>query len=116
MEVDWEGGSSMMQEKMVEYAAAVLRNVPRAIHVNFATKITAECDCIAKNDPRLIDDVGIFISEDPVACDQAAYDAVKKKATYDLFRKAHPSRDGNRQLIYAENVGLGSRSYEIVEM
>lgn len=116
MEVDWEGGSSMMQEKMVEYAAAVLQNVPRAIHVNFATKITAECDCIAKDDPRLIDDVGIFISEDPVACDQASYDAIKKKAAHDLFRKAHPSRDGNRQLIYAEKMGLGSRNYEIIEI
>ncbi|HEX2957969.1 MAG TPA: DUF362 domain-containing protein [Chitinispirillaceae bacterium] len=114
IDVNWGSGAARMQEKMVEYAFAVLKNVPRSLHINFATKITAECDCIAKDDPRITDDIGIFISEDPVALDQACFDAVIKQAGKDLFKEYHPHCDGNRQLMYAERLGLGSRKYEVI--
>ncbi len=114
IDVNWGSGAARMQEKMVEYASAVLQNVPRSLHINFATKITAECDCIAKDDPRITDDIGIFISEDPVALDQACFDAVVKQAGKDLFKEYHPHCDGNRQLMYAERLGLGSRKYDVV--
>jgi uncharacterized Fe-S center protein len=114
IDVNWGSGAVRMQEKMVEYASAVLKNVPRSLHINFATKITAECDCIAKDDPRITDDIGIFISEDPVALDQACFDAVVKQAGKDPFKEYHPHCDGNRQLMYAERLGLGSRKYEVI--
>jgi uncharacterized Fe-S center protein len=114
IDVDWGSGALRMQEKMVEYAAAVLKNVPRSLHINFATKITAECDCIAKDDPRIMDDIGIFISDDPVAVDQACYDAAVKSAGKDPFKVYHPHCDGGRQLMYAERLGLGSRKYESI--
>jgi uncharacterized Fe-S center protein len=114
IDVNWGSGAARMQEKMVEYASAVLKNVPRSLHINFATRITAECDCIAKDDPRITDDIGIFISEDPVALDQACFDAVVKQAGKDPFKEYHPHCDGNRQLMYAEKLGLGSRKYEMI--
>jgi uncharacterized Fe-S center protein len=114
IDVNWGSGAARMQEKMVEYATAVLKNVPRSLHINFATKITAECDCIAKDDPRITDDIGIFISDDPVALDQACFDAVVKQAGKDPFKEYHPHCDGNRQLMYAERLGLGSRKYEVI--
>ncbi|HMD68545.1 MAG TPA: hypothetical protein VKF42_06650, partial [Chitinivibrionales bacterium] len=64
---------------------------------------------------RIVDDVGIFASADPVAIDQACFDMVREKAGgIDVFKKAHPDRDGLRQLKYAEKLGIGSRSYELV--
>jgi uncharacterized Fe-S center protein len=114
--VDWGGGSASMQEKMIEYASAVLNNVPRALYINFAIKITAECDCMAQDDPRIADDIGIFISDDPVAVDQACYDLVKKRESKDVFKIAHPKIDSNKQLAYAEQLKLGSRQYTLVNI
>ncbi len=117
MDVNWGAGSGTMTERMVEYAAAVLRGRKKAAYVNFALKITAECDCLAKDDPRIVDDVGIFASADPVALDQACFEMVKEKAGgIDVFKKAHPERDSLQQLAYAEKLGLGSRSYELVRV
>ena len=95
--------------------AAVLGASGRKCFINMATKITAECDCLAQDDPVIVPDVGLFISADPVAVDQACYDLVCRKAGgYDPFRKAHPGRDPLRQLDYAEYMGLGSRRYELI--
>jgi uncharacterized Fe-S center protein len=114
IDVNWSSGASKMNEKMVEYAAAVLKNVPCSLHINFATKITAECDCMAKDDPRITDDIGVFLSSDPVAVDQACYDAIIKQVGKDPFKDYHPHCDGNRQLMYAERLGIGSRRYELI--
>ncbi len=115
VDLDWGGGAGAMPEKMVEYAAAVLRSPGKKLFLNFATRITAECDCLATDDPRMVPDVGILIATDPVAIDQASYDLVCRKAgDHDPFRKAHPRRDCTIQLDYAERLGLGTRHYELV--
>jgi len=112
--VDWEAGADSIQDKMIEYAKAVLTGV-KGIFVNFATKITAECDCLAKDDPRIISDLGILVSNDPVSVDKACYDLALSRANgRDVFLQAHPNRDGTRQLRYAAELGLGSLDYELV--
>lgn len=117
IEVDWESGGSDLQEKMIEYAAAILLNKKgKQCFVNFATKITKECDCLAKDDPRIIPDVGIFASTDPVSVDKASYDACSRICGKDMFKAVHPSRDGLNQLRYANKLGLGDLDYELVEL
>ncbi len=114
VELDWGRGAGSMSEKMVEYAAAVMRSPGKKVFINFALRITAECDCIARDDPRIVPDVGILISTDPVAIDQAGYDLVCEKAGgFDPFRRAHPQRDCTRQLDHAEGLGIGTRRYEL---
>jgi uncharacterized Fe-S center protein len=72
---------------------------------------------MAKDDPRIIPDVGIFASGNPVALDQATFDVVFKKAgNKDIFKIAHPSCDSQKQLAYAEKLGLGSRAYDLKEI
>jgi uncharacterized Fe-S center protein len=117
MDVNWGSGASTMVDKMVEYTKAVLDGKKKTAYVNVALKITAECDCMAKDDPRIIPDVGIFASGDPVALDQATFDVVFKKAgNKDIFKIAHPSCDSQKQLAYAEKLGLGSRAYDLKEI
>ena len=64
----------------------------------------------------LMDDVGILASTDPVAIDQAALDLIAKKSGSDPLKNAHPDIDYNVQLAHAEKIGLGSRTYELVEI
>jgi len=117
LQADWASGGRTLQEKMVEYAKAVLDlQRGRCAFVNFCVKITAECDCLAKDDPRICPDVGILASQDPVALDQACLDATVKAAGSDVFEAAHPGRGGERQLVHAESLGLGLRAYELSEV
>jgi hypothetical protein len=115
IDVNWESGGAMIQKKMVEYALAVLKNKKnKSAFINFAMKITKECDCLAKDDPRISPDIGIFASLDPVSIDKAAMDSIITACGKDVFKEAHPKRDGMQQLAYAAQMGLGNLAYELI--
>jgi uncharacterized Fe-S center protein len=120
MGVPWESGGGIIQEKMAEYAKAVLgtraERGKKTIHMNFTIKITKECDCLAKDDPRITPDIGILASADPVSLEKATRDIVLASAGKDIFREVHPKRDGMKQLIHATKLGLGSLEYELSEI
>lgn len=115
--IDWSEAGRAVSERMVEYAEAVIAaKNKRMVYFNFLNKITAECDCLAKDDPRIVRDIGILASQDPVAIDQASCDLVFKEAGNDIFKEKHPKIGWEDQLKYAEERGLGSRKYELIEV
>lgn len=117
IDVSWGSGAATIQEKMIEYASAILKNKKgRCGFINFAIKITKDCDCLAKDDPRIVADIGILASLDPVAIDQASLDLVNQASGKDLFQELHPQRDGTKQLKYAHKLGLGNLDYELIEL
>ncbi|MBM3251583.1 MAG: DUF362 domain-containing protein [Candidatus Omnitrophica bacterium] len=117
IDVQWEKGADILQEKMVEYAkAAVKDKEDNCVYLNFAVKITKECDCLAKDDPKVVSDIGIFLSFDPVAIDQASADKVNETAGKDIIKELHPERDWKKQLARAEKIKLGSCVYELVKI
>jgi uncharacterized Fe-S center protein len=102
---------------MIEYASAVMKNKKeKAGFLNFAIKITKECDCLAKDDPRVAPDIGILASADPVSIDQASFDLVNLACGRDIFKELHPQRDCTKQLKYARELGLGNLDYELIEV
>lgn len=117
IDVDWDSGESTIQERMIEYASAVLQGKKeKTVCFNFCLKITKECDCLAKDDPRIAPDVGILASLDPVSIDQASFDLINQACGRDIFKESHPRREGARQLEYAEELGIGSRDYELITL
>jgi uncharacterized protein len=117
VDIDWEAGGSNIQEKMTEYALAVLREKrKKSVFFNFAVKITRECDCLAKDDPKISPDIGILVSADPVSVDKASLDLVTKATGKDIFKEEHPQRDGFKQLAHAAKIGLGNLEYELREV
>ncbi|MBE6391200.1 MAG: DUF362 domain-containing protein [Lentisphaerae bacterium] len=99
-------GGRVFREKLIEYALAA-HTGKKNIYINFCINITNGCDCEPHPMRRCIDDIGIFVSLDPLAVDQACYDAVAAKGK--KFR-------GKEQLHYAEKIGVGTTEYEIVEL
>ena len=60
-------------EKMVEYAAAVLKEKKdKTVFMTFVTDVTPLCDCTPFSDRPIVPNIGILASLDPVAIDQAA--------------------------------------------
>ncbi|MGE5248441.1 MAG: DUF362 domain-containing protein [Verrucomicrobiota bacterium] len=114
VQVDWNEASPLVQRKMVDHAlGAVTGKEASAIFVSFVTQVSPFCDCYGHSDRPVAPDVGILAACDPVALDQACVDLVIRAAGKDPFRESHPSVDWSVQLAYAEEVGLGSRSYRL---
>jgi uncharacterized Fe-S center protein len=128
VEVRWNKAIPIFQKRMVEYAyGVVLRKKTKALYVNFLTQISPACDCYGFSDTPIVNDIGMLSSEDPVAIDQASVDLVNREKgnraskltkhwepDEDKFRALYPEVDWNVQLSYAEEIGLGARSYELI--
>ncbi|MBU1087242.1 MAG: DUF362 domain-containing protein [Candidatus Omnitrophica bacterium] len=109
--------AKILSEKMVEYAYGVLLNIKQKVFFNFAVHITKNCDCMAKDEPTIVNDIGIFASIDPVSCDKAAADMIIQSVKGDIFNKVFPGADYYmNQLIYAQEIGLGNMDYDFVEI
>ena len=112
----WDEDSRRIQEKMAEYAFRVFERFGgKAGFVNFLIKVTKDCDCMAKDQERIVDDIGILASLDPVAVDQATADLVLDRGGRDVFRAGYDI-DWSAQLAHGEKMGLGSRTYRLVEV
>lgn len=112
----WDSDFRRVQEKMSEYAYSVWTLFKeKSGFVNFLLKMTKDCDCMAKDQPDIVEDIGIAASMDPVALDQASVDLILKKAGVDVLRKGY-NVDWNIQLAHAEKIGLGLREYNLVEI
>lgn len=110
----WDADSARVQEKMAEYALAVWsRFKEKAGFINFLLKITKDCDCMAKDQAEIIDDIGILASADPVALDKASVDLVLKKRKKDVLRQGYDI-DWSIQLRHGQAIGLGRLDYELI--
>ena len=117
VEWDWRQESEVLQKAMAEHALGVVKGKEgRVAFFNFVLSVTPDCDCFDTPDmPRIIQDIGILASEDPVAVDKAAMDMVEQQAGTTmgkLIRK--PKLDAWHQIRHAARIGLGSTDYDLV--
>ena len=109
-------------ESMAEAAKAVSDYLKEEgkpiIYITVANAISVDCDCDAHQGDPVIGDIGIFASLDPVANDQAFIDAIWKtheEGTKDIKERIE-TRCGRHITEYAEELGLGSCDYELIEI
>lgn len=127
--INWKTEPDIIQEKIAEYVEGALKNKNGKYgFISFITNVSPDCDCYGWTDAPLVRDIGILASRDPVALDQACVDLVNQAALLpenrlegkgdvrDKFRALYPDIDWNRQLAYAEEIGLGTRQYELVKI
>ncbi len=101
----------------------------KIIYINFLTEIQPECDCMPMADVPVMQDLGILISQDLVSVEQASIDMLRQSPPLpgslaadkkiasgeDIFLKIH-NKPYIIQVEEAERLGLGSRSYELLEV
>jgi uncharacterized Fe-S center protein len=116
---NWGQESEILQKSIAEHALGVLKGKEnRAVFFNFIISVTKDCDCFDEsNMPKIVDDIGIAASTDPVAVDKAALDLIEAGAG----RKLPELIDNNEldplyQIKHAERIGLGCADYELVEI
>ncbi|HNR37466.1 MAG TPA: DUF362 domain-containing protein [Acidobacteriota bacterium] len=129
LKILWAEKPEVLGEKIAETTYGVLHRLnERCLFVNFLLDITPDCDCFPYNDDPIVPDIGILASRDPVAIDQASVDLLnaeesiavsqigRRPAREDKLAALCPDVNWQRQLEYAEEIGLGSRRYRLVEM
>ena len=116
VKMSWGEDSAKLQEKMSEYAFAVWSRFRGKIgFLNVLFKITKDCDCMAKDQPQIVEDIGLLASVDPVAIDKASADLAIKHGKKDVFRKGYDV-DWMTQLRHGAEIGLGSLDYKLIEL
>lgn len=93
-----------------------LGNGERIVYVNVMNRLSVDCDCDGNPAQPDMHDIGILASRDPVAVDQACIDLVYAAPDSASLVERIESRNGLHTLENAGAIGLGSRSYRLVDL
>jgi hypothetical protein len=113
---NWGATYEDLQKKVVEHAMGVCSLFPgKSLFINIVTRISKDCDCMGHTYEKIVPDVGILVSRDPVAVDTAALDLVEKRAGKTLAQLAYdiPYRV---QLDYAQELNFGNPDYKLITL
>lgn len=119
--------------RMAEYTKAVVDGRSQ-FHISLIVDVSPNCDCHGENDVPILPNIGMFVSTDPLALDQACVDAclaaepmpgsqlarhlndASFQDHHDHFTNSTPESEWRSCLAHAEKIGLGSREYELIKM
>jgi uncharacterized Fe-S center protein len=126
----WKEDVPRFIERMAEYAAGALAGKEgKVIYLSFVLSVTPDCDCVPWSEAPIVPDIGFLASTDPVAIDAAALDLINAAAGIpgtclhdhhepgaDKFTGLWEKVDGQYLLRYSEKIGLGTVSYNLIEL
>ncbi|MBN2738477.1 MAG: DUF362 domain-containing protein [Spirochaetales bacterium] len=114
---NWSMESAETQKRMAEHTLGVVQNKrDRCLFLNLLWDMTKDCDCIGSAQEPIIDDVGILLSFDPVAIDQATLDLTARANGKSLAAVSFSHLDAQVQIDHGQKIGLGSKEYKLIEM
>jgi len=106
-----------LQEKMVEYLMGIINQKKgKIIYMNFLIDISPGCDCYSLSNAPILEDLGILLSDDPIAIDKASVDLINKQCGVDKFKVIYKDIDWKWQLDYGRQMGIGNEEYEIINL
>ena len=115
----WTSDHDEFLESMAEAASSIVDYFNgQIVYVNVMKNMSVDCDCCAKAEDPCIADIGILVSDDPIAIDQACIDLVYSSSDPGkphLIERIE-SRNGIHTIETAAKLGYGSREYELIEI
>ncbi len=115
----WSADHDLFLESMADAASSVVDYFGgNILYVNVMKNMSVDCDCCAVAEDPCIADIGILVSDDPIAIDQACIDLVyacSDPGKPHLIERIE-SRNGVHTIEAAAALGFGSREYEIIEI
>ena len=116
----WTQDRTKFLESMADAAGSIVEYFgENAAYINVMKNMSVDCDCVAHPEDPCMKDIGILVSTDPIAIDQACIDLVY--AATDDPGQAHlleriESRRGVYTIEASAALGFGSREYELIEV
>ena len=115
----WTADQNDFKRSMADAAMSVVEYFKgNAVYVNVMKNMSVDCDCCAVAEDPCMADIGILVSDDPVAIDQACLDLVyasNDPGKAHLIRRIE-SRNGVLTVEAAAELGFGSREYQLIEV
>lgn len=115
----WTSEQDAFLESMADAAASIVDYFKgNILYVNVMKNLSVDCDCCAVAEDPCMKDIGILVSEDPVAIDQACMDLIyaSEDPGRDHFIERVETRNGTHTIEAAEALGAGTREYELIEV
>lgn len=116
----WDIKTEEFMERMTESTKAVVDHFgEHIVFINVMRNMSVSCDCEGRAaEPVVTPNVGICASLDILAADQACVDMIYAMEPHDRHAMVQrmESRHGLRQLSYMEELGMGSRRYQLVDI
>lgn len=115
----WTADHDSFLEAMADAAGSVVDFFKgNMLYVNVMKNMSVDCDCCSVAEDPCMEDIGILVSDDPIAIDQACIDLVYASSDP---RKPHlveriESRNGIHTIEAAQALGYGTREYELIEI
>lgn len=115
----WTADHDLFLESMADAAESIVHYFQgKIIYINVMKNMSVDCDCCAVAEDPCLQDIGVLISTDPIAIDQACLDLVYASSDPG---KAHfiervESRNGVHTIEAASNLGYGQREYELKDI
>jgi uncharacterized Fe-S center protein len=119
MENFWTSDHDSFLESMADAASSVVKFFNgNMVYVNVMKNMSVDCDCCAVAEDPCMKDIGILVSLDPIAIDQACLDLVyaSDDPGRDHLVERIESRNGVHTIEAAAELGIGSREYELIEV
>lgn len=115
----WTANHDLFLESMADAASSVHNYFKdNIVYINVMKNMSVDCDCCAVAEDPCMKDIGILISTDPIAIDQACLDFVyaSEDPGKEHLIECIESRNGVHTIEAAEALGYGSRDYELIEI
>ena len=115
----WTANHDHFLEAMADASSSVVEYFDKKIvYINVMKNMSVDCDCCAVAEDPCMKDMGILISTDPVAIDQACLDLVynSNDPGKNHFIERVESRNGVHTIESASSLGVGSREYELIDI
>ncbi len=119
MEAFWTSDHDSFLESMADAASSVVDYFKgNIVYVNVMKNMSVDCDCCAVAEDPCMKDIGILVSLDPIAIDQACLDLVyaSDDPGRDHLVERIESQNGVHTIEAAAELGYGSREYELTEL
>lgn len=113
----WTADHDSFLESMADAAGSIVDYFDKnLVYVNVMKNMSVDCDCCAVAEDPCMDDIGILVSLDPIAIDQACIDLVyhSDDPGRDHLVERIETRNGVHTIEAAAELGYGSREYELV--
>lgn len=115
----WTADHDSFLESMADAAGSVIELFNgNLVYVNVMKNMSVDCDCCAVAEDPCIADIGILVSSDPIAIDQACIDLVyacSDPGKPHLIERIE-SRNGVHTIEAAAEQGYGTREYQLIEV
>jgi uncharacterized Fe-S center protein len=113
----WGGEQNAFLDSMAEAGKSVVDSLNgKILFINVMNRLSVDCDCNGNPAAPDMHDIGILSSLDPVALDQACVDLVYAAPDGHSLIRRMESLNGIRTIDHGAEIGLGSKTYELIKL